>query len=238
MDSTIAILAGGKATRLYPKTLEIPKSMIEVAGKPFIGHQLELLKQKGIRNVVLCLGNLHKEIEDYVGNGDKFGLDVKYSFDGDKLVGTGGAIINAIDLLSDPFMIMYGDSFLNIDFIDIIEYFKGQSRSGLMTVLKNDDKWDKSNIEFKNGKIVRYEKNSGGMFSYIDFGLSMLKKNVLSGREKNSAFDLNDVFRSLIENDDLAGYEVRERFYEIGSFSGIEETEKYILSLNKKNNVQ
>ncbi len=231
MDTSIAVLAGGKATRLYPKTLEIPKSMIEVAGKPFIHHQLELLKKKGFRNVVLCLGNLHAEIVDYVGDGSKFGLNVKYSFDGDTLVGTGGAVMNAFELLSDPFMVMYGDSYLNIDFIDIIEYFKSQSLKGLMTVLKNDDKWDKSNIDFRNGKILTYKKNAGGMFSYIDFGLSMLKKETFTGRVKNTAFDINEVFISLIEKGELAGFEVRERFYEIGSFSGIEETGKYILSL-------
>lgn len=234
METTIAILAGGKATRLYPKTLEIPKSMIEIAGKPFISHQLELLKRKGLQNVVLCLGNLYEDIVDFVGDGSKFGLDVKYSFDGDALVGTGGAVMNAYDLLSDPFMVMYGDSYLNIDFIDIIEYFKSQPSHGLMTVLKNEDKWDKSNIDFRNGKITEYEKNSGGRFSYIDFGLSMLRKGTLEGREKNIAFDLNDVFKTLIAEDGLAGYEVKERFYEIGSFSGIEETEKYILSLNLK----
>lgn len=231
METTIAILAGGKATRLYPKTLEIPKSMIEIAGKPFIAHQLELLRRKGLINVVLCLGNLHEEIVNFVGDGERFGLNVKYSFDGDTLSGTGGAILNAFDLLSDPFMIMYGDSFLNIDFINIIEYFKSQPCSGLMTVLKNEDKWDYSNIDFRDGKIVKYEKNTGGKFSFIDFGLSMLKKSAFRPGLKNTVFDLSNVFRSLIEKDDMSGYEVKERFYEIGSFSGIEETEKYILSL-------
>ena len=237
MDVTLAILAGGLATRLYPKTLTIAKSMIEVAGKPFIGHQLELLSSKGIKNVVLCLGNLHQEITDYVGDGKKFGLNVKYSFDGEKPAGTGGAVVNALDLLSDPFMLMYGDSFLNIDFIDIIEYFKNRCESGLMTVLCNEDKWDKSNIEFRDGKIIRYEKTIERKFSYIDYGVSMLRKKTLKGYSKGFGFDIAEVFQNLVKSGDLLGFEVFERFYEIGSFSGIEETEKYILSLKNKNNV-
>ncbi len=237
MDVTLAILAGGLATRLYPKTLTIAKSMIEVAGKPFIGHQLELLNSKGIKNVVLCLGNLHKEITDYVGDGKKFGLNVKYSFDGEKPAGTGGAVVNALDLLSDPFMLMYGDSFLNIDFIDIIEYFKNRHESGLMTVLRNEDKWDKSNIDFKDSKIIRYEKTIEGKFSFIDYGVSMLRKKTLKIYSKGFGFDIAEVFQNLIKSGDLLGFEVFERFYEIGSFSGIEETEKYILSLKNKSNV-
>ncbi|MDD5363162.1 MAG: sugar phosphate nucleotidyltransferase [Ignavibacteria bacterium] len=230
---SMAVLAGGKATRLYPKTLTIPKSMIEVAGKPFIGHQLELLYKKGIHDIVLCLGNLYKEIVDYVGNGSDFGLNVKYSFDGDKLAGTGGAIINALDLLSDPFMIIYGDSFLNIDFIDIIEYFQKMNFSGLMTVLKNEDKWDKSNVDFRDGKIVTYDKNSQEKLLFIDYGVSMLRKRALEPYINSGVFDLTEVFRNLIKKNDLAGFEVKQRFYEIGSFSGIEETGNYILSLNK-----
>ena len=234
MKISIAILAGGKATRLYPKTLSVSKSMIDVAGKPFIGHQLELLHRKGMHNIVLCLGNLSGDIVGYVGDGSKFGVNVKYSFDGDTLAGTGGAIINAMDILSDPFMIMYGDSFLNIDFIDIIEYFQKLEFSGLMTVLKNDNKWDKSNVDFRDGRIIKYDKNSAGKLSYIDFGLSMLRKRALDKYSFPGSFDLTEVFSDLVKRNDLAGFEVKQRFYEIGSFTGIEETEKYILSLNKK----
>lgn len=237
MDVTLAILAGGLATRLHPKTLTIAKSMIEVAGKPFIGHQLELLSSKGIKNVVLCLGYLHQEITDYVGDGSGFGLNVKYSFDGEKPAGTGGAVVNALDFLSDPFMLMYGDSFLNIDFIDIIEYFKNRRESGLMTVLRNENKWDKSNIDFKDGKVIGYEKTKDGKFSYVDYGVSMLRKKVLNGYSKGFRFDITEVFQNLIKSGDLLGFEVFERFYEIGSFSGIEETEKYIISLKNKSNV-
>lgn len=231
-DMTFVILAGGMATRLYPVTLEIPKSLIDINGKPFIQHQIDLLKSKGVNNVVMCLGNFAKSIEEYLGNGSSKSVNIKYSYDGETLLGTGGALKKAFPLLSDPFMIMYGDSYLNIEYIDILNYFNNFNKSGLMTVLKNENKWDKSNIIFRDGQIVRYDKVDDAEFEYIDYGFSILRKEAFSAYSGIEKFDLKDVFKDLISKNEMLGYEVHNRFYEIGSFSGIEETKEY-LSKNK-----
>ena len=189
-DMTLVILAGGMATRLYPVTLEIPKSLIDINGKPFIQHQIDLIKSKDINKIVLCLGNFAKPIEDYLGDGNSDSLDIKYSYDGDTLLGTGGAIKKAFPLLSDPFMIMYGDSYLNIEYIDIMEYFNNFDKLGLMTVMKNENKWDKSNIVFRGGRIVKYEKVDAAEFDYIDYGFNILRKSALTPFMNEDKFDL------------------------------------------------
>jgi len=228
-DTTLVLLAGGMATRLYPVTLEVPKSLIEINGKPFIQYQIDLIKSKGINNIVLCLGNFAKPIEDYLNDGKSNDMNILYSYDGETLLGTGGAIKKAFPLLSDPFMIIYGDSYLNIEYIDIMEYFNNFDKLGLMTVLKNENKWDKSNIVFKDGKIVKYEKVDDVEFDYIDYGFNILRKNSFTPFMKEDRFDLKDIFKDLISKGELLGYEVFNRFYEIGSFNGIEETKEYLL---------
>ena len=228
-DTTLVILAGGMATRLYPVTLEIPKSLIDINGIPFIQHQINLIKSRGISNVVLCLGKFAKPIEDYLGDGSANSLNIKYSYDGDTLLGTGGALKNAFPLLTDPFMILYGDSYLNIEYIDIMDYFNNFDKLGLMTVLKNENKWDKSNIVFKDGKILKYDKTEDAEFEYIDYGFSILKKDAFAPYLTVDKFDLKDVFKDLISKNEMLGYEVYNRFYEIGSFKGIEETKEYLL---------
>jgi len=230
---TVIILAGGLATRLYPETLKIPKSLIKINNDPFIKHQLLLLKSKGINNVVLSLGNLGDKVEKYVNENNNFGLEIDFSFDGTKLLGTGGAIKNAFPKLSNPFGIIYGDSFLNIEYLDIINYFKQYSALGLMTVLKNNNLWDKSNIVFRDGKIIEYNKDKSGGYEYIDFGFSILKKESFEDFLEKDIFDLKEVFYKLVNDNQLIGYEVFNRFYEIGSVSGINETENYIKNINK-----
>ncbi|MCX6157532.1 MAG: sugar phosphate nucleotidyltransferase [Ignavibacteriota bacterium] len=228
-DLTLVILAGGMATRLYPVTLDIPKSLIDINGTPFIQHQIDLIKSKGISNVVLCLGKFAKPIEDFLGNGSSNSVNIKYSYDGETLLGTGGALKKAFPFLSDPFMIMYGDSYLNIEYIDIMDYFNNFDKSGLMTVLKNENKWDKSNIVFRDGQIIKYDKVDDAEFEYIDYGFSILRKNAFLPYSEKDKFDLKDVFKGLISKNEMLGYEVHNRFYEIGSFSGIEETKEYLL---------
>jgi N-acetyl-alpha-D-muramate 1-phosphate uridylyltransferase len=228
---SVAILAGGLATRLYPVTETYPKSLIEINGAPFIKHQLLLLASKGIKDVVLCLGKFTEKVIDFLDS-EKFpGLDIKYSLDGDKLLGTGGAIKKAMNILSEPFGVLYGDSFLNIDYIDIINYFDKLDKQGLMSIIRNDNMWDKSNVLFENNNILKYDKAGGDEFKYIDYGFNILRKSALSGFVEDN-FDLKDVLQKLIKNSELAGYEVFNRFYEIGSFEGIKETEKYIKTLN------
>lgn len=229
----IAILAGGLATRLKPVTETIPKSLIEVAGKPFIYHQLKLLQSKGIRKAVICAGYLGEQIKDYVKDGVEFGMQVEYSFDGNKLLGTGGAIKNSLKFFSNYFFIIYGDSYLDAEFKVINEYFLQLNKYGLMTVLKNDGMWDKSNIEFENGEILVYDKKfSSGNMNYIDYGLGILSKEAFKDFENKEVFDLEEVYKDLLNKKQLAGFEVQERFYEIGSFAGLEDTEKYLLNKN------
>jgi MurNAc alpha-1-phosphate uridylyltransferase len=236
MMPAVAILVGGQATRLYPVTKTIPKAMLQVAGKPFIAHQLGLLKKNGIMKVLICSGYLSEQIENFIGTGDQFGLSISFSADGEKPLGTGGAIKKALPLLENAFFVMYGDSYLTIDFKSISDFFLSQNKKGLMTVLHNKDRWGKSNIVLKNGKIIKYDKKEKSPdMEYIDYGLSMLRKSAFDETGDKEVFDLAEVYQSLIGEEQMIGYEVKSRFYEIGSAQGLAETEEYLLSSLKKN---
>lgn len=231
MINTLVLLAGGKATRLRPVTETIPKSLLEVAGKPFIDHQLDLIKSNNITKVVICVSYLGEKIKQFAGDGSRYGLKIDYSFDGDTLLGTGGTIKNAFPLLDENFFVLYGDSYLTTDFQKAGEYFLSDSKSGLMTVFRNENKWDKSNIEFIKGNIIRYDKKiKDEKMKYIDYGLGILNKKAFDEFKDKTIFDLEAVYQDLISKYDLLGYEVSERFYEIGSFKGLEETQ---MLLNK-----
>jgi N-acetyl-alpha-D-muramate 1-phosphate uridylyltransferase len=235
MITTLVLLAGGHATRLRPVTETIPKSMLEVAGKPFISHQLELIKKNGISKVIICASYLGEQIREYAGDGNSYGLNVEYSFDGEKLLGTGGAIKKALSLVNESFFVMYGDSYLDTDFKIISEYFFRKNKSGLMTVFKNEGKWDKSNIEFTNGEIIKYDKkNLEEKMKYIDYGLGILTHKAFEDFENETEFDLELVYKNLLNKNELPGFEIKERFYEIGSFKGLEETEKYLSAGSNK----
>ena len=229
MISKLVLLAGGKATRLRPVTETIPKSLLEVAGKPFIEHQLELIKRNNITQVVICVSYLGGQVREFVGDGSRYGLKIDYSFDGDTLLGTGGTIKNAFKLLDDKFFVMYGDSYLTADFKIISDYFLKGDKSGLMTVFKNEGKWDKSNIDFRDGKIINYDKSiENKNMEYIDYGLGILKKRAFEDFKNEKVFDLEAVYKNLLRKKELLGYEVSERFYEIGSFRGLEETQAFL----------
>lgn len=218
------------ATRLRPVTETIPKSMIEVAGKPFIDHQLRLIKSNDIKDVVICVSFLGEMIRQYAGDGIRYGLNIDYSFDGDTLLGTGGTIKNALDMLGDNFFVMYGDSYLTADFRSISQFFLSSKKSGLMTVFRNEGRWDKSNIEFSDGKIINYDKKTDDIkMKYIDYGLGILNGKAFEDFKEDRIFDLEIVYKNLLKKNELLGYEVSERFYEIGSFKGLEETERFIL---------
>jgi NDP-sugar pyrophosphorylase family protein len=228
----VVILAGGLATRLMPITEKIPKALIEVAGKPFIFHQLQYLRKEGIRNVVLCLGYLCEMIQKEVGNGTKFDLDVTYSYDGDFLLGTGGSIKKALPLLDENFYVLYGDSFLPINFSQIEKSFLESQKLALMTVILNENKWDKSNVICKDGLILEYnKKESKPEMKFIDYGLGILSKSLFDKYKENEIFDLADIYHQLSINGQLACFEVYERFYEIGSHQGIKEAELYLSSI-------
>ncbi len=225
----IAILAGGRATRLGALTATIPKSMIEVAGEPFIAHQLRLLVKQGIKEIVLCCGYMGDQIETFVGDGAAYGCRIHYSWDSEKLLGTGGALRRALPLLGECFLVMYGDSYLTTRFQSVYEAFLRAGRPALMTVFRNEGRWDTSNIEFLGGKICRYDKvNRTSMMHYIDYGLSVLEAGAIADWRANDVFDLADVFRELVKKRALAGYEVCERFFEIGSPNGLAETSAFL----------
>lgn len=224
----VAILAGGLATRLRPLTDTIPKALVDVAGTPFIVRQLDYLRGQGATQVVLCVSHLGEQIEAVVGDGARFGLDVHYSFDGPVRLGTGGALLRALSRLGDAFFVLYGDSFLPIDFGAVERDFTRLGKPALMTVLRNHDRWDKSNADYRQGRVVEYNKHQPRPeMGYIDYGLSILTPPALSRYSTGAAVDLADVYHALSIAGLLAGHEVFERFYEIGSHQGLAETEDY-----------
>lgn len=220
----LALLAGGLATRMRPLTEKIPKSMLDVAGEPFIGRQLRLLERKGVRRVVICTGYLGEMIEDFVGDGSRFGLSVAYSPDGPALLGTGGALAKARPLLGDTFLVVYGDSWLDTDYRAVMEAFVGSGKPALMTVFRNENAWDTSNVEFDGAVIRRYDKrNRTPQMHFIDWGLGVLGPRAFAAWEGVEKFDLADLYGDLVAHGNLAGFEVKERFYEVGSFAGLDE---------------
>jgi MurNAc alpha-1-phosphate uridylyltransferase len=228
---SVAILAGGLATRLRPITETIPKALVDVAGKPFIARQLEYLQGQGVRDAVLCVGYLGEMIQAVVGNGEHFGLQVRYSFDGPELLGTGGALRKALRVLGDHFFVLYGDSYLPVDFSAVQYAYERSGQLALMTVLKNRDRWDKSNVKFVDGQLVEYNKRAPRPeMAYIDYGLGLVSANVFDTYPIDSPFDLADVYQNLSVKGQLAGLEVHQRFYEIGSHSGLKQAEEYFLT--------
>jgi NDP-sugar pyrophosphorylase family protein len=226
----VAILAGGLATRLRPITETIPKALVDVVGQPFIYRQLRYLRAQGATKVVLCVGYLGEQIEAVVGDGVRFGLEIFYSPDGPKLLGTGGALRQALPFLGQNFFVLYGDSFLPVNFGSIQHAFVTEAKPALMTVLRNGDRWDKSNVLFRDGHLIEYNKHAPSPeMDYIDYGLGIVSDDVFQGFPHGSAFDLAELYHRLSIEGRLAGYEVTERFYEIGSHAGLHETEEYFL---------
>lgn len=226
----VLILAGGLATRLRPITEKIPKSLVEVNQEPFVAHQLRLLKKQGVQEVLMCLGFLGEMVVDYVGDGSQFGLHVSYSFDGSKLLGTAGAIKKALPLLrQDNFFVLYGDSYLTCDFEAVQQSFTVSQKLSLMTVFRNLGQWDKSNVEFVNNSILMYDKvNRTPEMLHIDYGLGVFNKMAFEAVPADQEFDLVLLYQRLLKINQLAAHEVTERFYEVGSFAGIEELGYYL----------
>jgi N-acetyl-alpha-D-muramate 1-phosphate uridylyltransferase len=225
----VAVLAGGMATRLRPLTRRIPKALVEVHGEPFIAHQLRLLKAQGLERVVICAGYLGDQIQTFVGSGSAFGLEVEFAYDGPLLLGTAGALRRALPLLGESFFVLYGDSYLRCDYRAVQRAFASASAAALMTVFRNDDQWDRSNIEYVDGAIVTYAKRSPhfGM-RHIDYGLGVLSRGALELVPEARPYDLGVLYQQLLERGELAGLEVHERFYEIGSSAGIQELADYL----------
>jgi NDP-sugar pyrophosphorylase family protein len=231
----VAILSGGLATRLRPLTETVPKALIEVNGEPFLAHQLRLLSSRGIERVVLCVGYHGEMIRDYVGDGSRFGLHADVLFDGQILLGTAGAIRHVLPLLGEDFFVLYGDSYLPCDYSAVAAEFLRSGKRGLMTVFRNDGKFDASNIEYRDGQIVRYDKQSTTpAMRYIDYGLGAFRAGVFAELRDGIPCDLAAVYQSLLSAGDLATFEVPERFYEIGSPCGLDETSEYLRRASAK----
>ena len=229
MTLPVAILAGGLATRLQPITETIPKVLVEVAGKPFAEHQLELLRRNGVTRVVFCIGHMGEKVREVLGSGLRQGMRIEYSFDGPKLLGTGGALRNALPFLGEAFLVIYGDTYLECDYAAVERTFLESGKAGLMAVFRNAGKWDRSNVVYRDGKIINYDKrNRMPDMEHIDYGLGALRSEVFAPYPAGEPIDLEAVYRDLLARGELAAFEVTRRFYEIGSHEGLEEARNYL----------
>lgn len=223
-DLSVALLAGGLATRLRPITERIPKVLVPVAGRPFLEHQLALLRKQGLTRIVLCLGHLGEMVVEQFGDGHAHGVQLDYSFDGPKLLGTGGALKQALPKLSDHFFVLYGDSYLTEPFRPVADFFLRSGKLGCMTVYRNEGRYDTSNVVFGEGEIKLYDKKQRRPeMRHIDYGLSLFQKRAFDEWPADQPFDLAAVMTRLVERKQMAGWEVKERFYEIGSHEGLQE---------------
>jgi NDP-sugar pyrophosphorylase family protein len=220
----VAILTGGMATRLGAITKTIPKSLVDINGEPFLAHQLRLLRSHGIERAVLCVGHLGEMIRDFAGSGESFQMELQYSFDGPVLRGTAGAVHNALPLLGERFFVLYGDSYLPCDYEGVMGEFEASGKRGLMTVYRNRDQWDASNVEFSDGQILAYDKRSRTRrMHHIDYGLGVFDHEAFARISPGSNTDLAEIYQELLRANQLAACEIDERFYEIGSVAGIED---------------
>jgi len=223
----VAILCGGLATRLRPLTGRIPKSMIEIKGKPFLEHQIALLKENGLTDVVLCVGYLADSIKSYFDTGKAFGVAIQYSEEEEPL-GTGGALKKAKGMLEDEFFVLYGDSYLLVDYQAVWRHFERLNKLALMTVYKNCGRIEPSTVRVQNDVVVKFDKHAPELgMMYMEYGLNIFKKEVL-GLVRKNAFPIGDYFNALIERGELMALEMGRRFYEIGSRQGLLETRRVI----------
>jgi NDP-sugar pyrophosphorylase family protein len=225
----VAILAGGTATRLRPITETIPKALVEVNGRPFAEYQLDWLRDEGVTRVIFCVGYLGEMIREALGSGARWGLTIDYVFDGEVLLGTAGALKRALPIIGPEFFVLYGDSMLSCALPPVERTFRESGCAGLMTVFRNDDKWDRSNVRFENGRIIRYDKVARTPdMRHIDYGLGVLTERALAPVPVDRPSDLAGVYQRLLADGDLAGMEMPERFYEMGSQQGLEETRAFL----------
>jgi NDP-sugar pyrophosphorylase family protein len=215
-------------------TETIPKALVDVNGRPFAEHQLDWLREEGTTKVVFCVAYLGEMIRETIGDGRRWGLSIEYVFDGEPLLGTAGALKRALPALGGAFFVLYGDSMLTCALPPIERAFRDSGKAGLMTVYRNNDKWDRSNALFEDGRLLRYDKvNRTPSMRHIDYGLGVLTDRALTFVPPNQPFDLAAVYQRLLADGDLMGVEVDERFYEIGSPEGLEETRAYLAARRK-----
>lgn len=229
----VVILAGGLGTRLKAVAPDLPKALVPVAGKPFIEHQLALLRRHGLYDVLLCVGHMADKIERHLGDGSPFGFRIRYSYeDPAALLGTGGALLNAVSLLAESFLVMYGDSYLPTDYSAVVQAFTTRNQRAMMCVFRNEGQWDQSNVRVEGGHVVFYSKSArSGDADFIDYGLSAYRKSVIQGYQGVTLpLDLARVQEDLVRRGEMAAFEVKERFYEIGKPEGLAELNALLAS--------
>jgi MurNAc alpha-1-phosphate uridylyltransferase len=230
----VVILAGGLGSRLGPLTTSLPKSLVSVASRPFASWQLDLIAQQGVTDVIYSVGYLGDQIEAFIGDGSKWGVSVGYSYEGNRLLGTGGALRLAHDrqLLDREFFVLYGDSYVLIDFDAVARAFRASGLPALMTVYRNDGRLEVGNACFDGSLVTAYDKTARADdqdLRFVDYGLSVLTSGVIGQHVPLGApADLADTFRELSRSRHLAGFEADHRFYEIGSLDGLLELESYL----------
>jgi len=233
----VAILAGGLATRLRPITSAIPKALVEIDGTPFAVLQADLLARQQISRVIWLIGYRGEQIEATLGDGSRWAMQFEYLYDGPLLLGTGGAIKRARPRLGNAFFVMYGDSYLECDFRAVEEAFRASGQAALMTVFRNEGLFDTSNVEFADGRIVRYDKQTlTPAMHHIDYGLGVLTPQVFDKYPDAAPFDLATVYQDLLSRGELAAFEVERRFYEIGSPEGLSATERHVREMRRSAN--
>jgi NDP-sugar pyrophosphorylase family protein len=227
----VVILAGGLGTRLGAMTAKLPKALIPVGGKPFLAHVLALLKENGLDRILVLHGHQGRQLEMALGDGSAFGVHIAWRHDGPRLLGTGGALRNAVDSLEGEFLVLYGDTYLDIDYQAVIRAFAASGKPALMTVLHNAGRWDASNVVFREGKLLRYDKKNRVVeMDHIDYGLAALRREIIEELPAGEPADLADLYSRLAGEGRMAAFEVSRRFYEIGTPQGLAETEKYLAS--------
>ncbi len=224
---------GGLGKRLEIETKGLPKPMVDVCGKPFFRYQLELLKWNGFKRFVFCTGHRAEAIEEYFGNGGRFGVSIEYSDDGDRLLGTAGALKKAQSFFEKDLMAIYGDSFMDIDYEELLCHYASKKHDEncriMMAVLKNRNQYERSNVIFKNGRVVVYDKKRpSSKMDYVDYGVSVMDRGVLSDIPAGEAVDLSDVYHDLARRHLLLGHEVYNRFYEIGTPHSLDEFRGFV----------
>ncbi len=222
------VLAGGLGTRMGPLTRHRPKALIPILGKPFLQYQMEWLARSGVTHLTFSIGHLGEQIEAFVKSNPIPELTVDFVYEGKELLGTGGALRHAFDQgrLHEAFVLVYGDSYLPLNVSQVFKHFQNQNQPALMTVFKNNGRFDRSNCHFEDGQVEFYSKTKtySKPLIYIDYGLSVIKRHLIEDRfQPGEKADLATLFEHLSQEGQLAGYEVFERFYEIGSPQGLEE---------------
>jgi len=229
MTPQTVILAGGLGTRLRPLTDDRPKSMVEVRGKPFLQLQIALLRGQGLTRFVLCVGHQADQIVSYFGNGASLGVEIEYSYDGASPLGTGGALVNAVPVLDSWFLVLDGDSYLPIDFHAPINHFREWRSLALMTIYRNENRYGRSNVASDGGHVTVYDRTKG-TFVYMHAGLTIFQRQALEVFPRDRFMRMDEIYQSLVAGRNLASFILQQRFYEIGSRTGLSELEGYLSS--------